>query len=232
MQYLASVTDISRTGEFPHPPAQYWTHTSSSLPVFSCISTHWFTQKGNHQETNLLTESWLKFLWNLGVKDFSRWKLHRLIYIPHYEQCPLFFVLKVENITIELTIYIYTHTLHAKYCTFPFPLYLILLPETVHRLLYSCETLFSANVDDFKRTRIRFEAVFRRGGRSRDFIFVFQQGFLWHCHSTLKTLLHFFMYSRWNGHFMSFLCRDRHFLQVILIHDNWLLKHSKARHGL
>lgn len=74
--------------------------------------------------------------------------------------------------------YIYTHTLHAKYCTFPFPLYLILLPETVHRLLYSCETLFSANVDDFKRTRIRFEAVFRRGGRSRDFIFVFQQGFL------------------------------------------------------
>lgn len=91
-----------------------------------------------------------------------------------------FFVLKVENITIELTIYIYTHTLHAKYCTFPFPLYLILLPETVHRLLYSCETLFSANVDDFKRTRIRFEAVFRRrgGGRSRDFIFVFQQGFL------------------------------------------------------
>lgn len=42
-------------------------------------------------------------------------------HIPHYKPSPLFiffslFVQNVENIMIELTIYMYTHTLHAKYC--------------------------------------------------------------------------------------------------------------------
>lgn len=174
--------------------------------MFPCIST----QKGNHQETNLLTES--------SSCETSEWKtyLH-----PTLRTKSSFFCTKSGKYYDRIDS-IYTHTLHAKYCTFPFPLYLILLPETVHLLLYSCETLFSANVDDFKRIRKRFEkkaeAVFRRrgGGRSRDFIFVFQQGFLWHCHSTLKTLnasafLYVFLVRR-PLHVTGFL--------ILLIHNN------------
>lgn len=60
---------------------------------------------------------------------------------------------------IELTIYI--HTLHAKYCKhFLLPLYFLLLFVTrdytpIIILCSSFETLFSANMDDFKQQRER-----------------------------------------------------------------------------
>lgn len=78
-------------------------------------------------------------------------------YIPHYKPTPLFFVLKVENIMIELTIYIHTPYMLNTVNIISFLIFDFLVFFCYRSLYtyYSFETLFSANMDDFKRCRAK-----------------------------------------------------------------------------
>lgn len=98
-------------------------HGGFSLVLcYLCVPRPWcfvHTQEIKHSASHRIMNQWV-FVDCETRRCSSQRRLHRLTTSHTTNQVLFFFfslfVQNVENIMIELTIYMYTHTLHAKYC--------------------------------------------------------------------------------------------------------------------
>ena len=234
-EYEAPVTDISRALVYTPPAQYWSLHHTSTAPTpsFPAVSVyphplHFIhTQKGERidctQETkhsHRIMNQWVFVVLDCEPrsetsKDFSclvekddappRQDDFTNLLHPTLQTKSSFFVLKVENIMIELT-YIYTHT-HTPYMLntvnilplllFDYRWFFVTGDCASIILCSSFETLFSTNVDDFKCSRVTEqnknpskeekrspEAVLEDEKRKVDGLyFCLPAGFLLRCHS-------------------------------------------------